>query len=252
MKLNLFKKLFVFIFLLFSATSIFCELAEELDFLKHHVLDQDFVSCEQKAAAIILNYEINSKFDSIELDKDKKANKDQELIDKKTEMLLLLVELQKMAQAKLEILLPADNNILTSREFRNIKLDILNQFYKDLQKINKDVLNNRVSLKDLKLKRFNNNYVTKTVKNHLKNYKIYNFDNLLKVDVYNLWPKLYGNYLTFIDQYRNNKGSLFNLNQDDLKSLLLKIQTQKNIISDIDFIGGFGLIVKKNIWNLGW
>ncbi len=283
MKLNLLKKYFVFIILLFSTTSIFSRaeeyqcgidvaeieldsfqktsiqelktqvstvlesktdsLTEELSFLKDQVLDQDFTACEQKNLAILLQYEVDGKLNSVE--SDIKLAKDQKLIDKKIKILSLLVVLQKKAQAKLEVLLAADNNILTSREFKVIKLGVLNNFYRDLQKINKDVLLGKVSLKDLRLKRFNNNYVTKTVTNSLKNYGIYNFDSLLKVDFCNLWPKLYENYFEFIDEYRNSKGSLFDLDQNDLNSVLLKIQTQKNILLDIDFIGGFGLIVKK-------
>ena len=207
-------------------------LLEDIKFLLDDILNKNFSNPINIDLADRLKLELNTKYNLIA------SEKDFERSCKKIKMINFLVQAQKMANAKLDILQTASvfvNQNFLSR-YQIIKLEILNCLYVELQKNWKKVLNEKMSLEQLEKKFVNNEFVTKCVRSVLPSkFLNYEIQKLLEVDLYSLWPNIYSRYERLVNNYYETK--IFDF--DILEKLLNDLREQKEILAEIDFSRGF-------------
>jgi hypothetical protein len=241
MKLNILKSFLasllciVFLQAESNKTTVINNLRTDLGVIFDSVLEVDSLKTEDQVLAERIKTRLDNKYANI------LQEEDISLLSKKVWMLQCLVDMQKRANAKLEIFLAAKDEILNFFELQGVKLKIFNEFLDQIQKRWNDLLKDNIDSSGLSQKFINNGFVTDCVKKWIAQKIDSSVEGLLWIDFYGLFPSLCKRYIELMDEFRNSKQENFVACSSIIKldSLLKDLEKQKDILFEVDWDAKF-------------
>jgi hypothetical protein len=192
------------------------------------ILGQSFWDSKDQLLALYLDNELHAKYELQEV-----------------ERLKILVEWQKIAQSKLDIILAKNDAFFSNQELRSLKLALLNKSF-SLIFNTRGCINAQDFLCD--------SVVAQVVKDTISKPLPKELSELLNVNFYVFWKDIYTRYKKLIDKYSQNRGNLTDLDQNfknELNTLLKILALQKSVLTPIKFVEGWNKLKKQLFGPLG-
>ncbi len=219
------------------------QLIEDIDFLLP-ILKEDSLSTEEKKVAFRLQCQLSVKRAAILSDV---KNKDFESAKKKAKIFFYLAGLQRMADAKLQILCAASRGY--EKELHNLRFAALERLYVELEKNSNQLLNNN----SLFIKQWHSfstkwlsSFVTKCLKNSVVGLNA-NLKKLVEADICAFCQDLYQRYAQLVDEYRSS-GSV---DAVELEKLIIDLENEKAMLLQLDSVDGVWKKICKRVLGKG-